>query len=558
MFKEKFANRFKTAKRDERGGVLSIFVVITFITLIVFAGAGIDFMRFESERTKLQTNLDNAVLAATLLRDETDVTTQAVFDEYMSTSDMTFDFEARLTKNEISLGARSIEAEADIEVGTYFIRLVGLNSLDHTAVSGAQEVANIEVSLVLDISGSMGDNGRLEALKEAVQPFLRGLLPETGENDDNVSINVVPYSHSISTGPDLWNAVFDQDGGIGGSWCAEFEDSAFNSIELPSDLDVLPMPQFGREFSLTDDTNWALTGPYCRENELFSQVTLASNNYDALNAQVQALTAGGWTSIHDAAKWGFATLDPAMQGVFQTMSGLDSDNPKKVPSVFTSGSDPRPVSYDNEETIKIMVLMTDGANTRHYEIGADFLPQVSDVTGEIDETTNQSGAYLREAGSEVDIDGNLVLDADGNEISLDTKIVFGNDSFGVANSEEERTEHMFTELGWYDLWDRVSTRYYEEEMDIEADTVATLPLTAEQMDGRAEDLCDLAKADRGDGSSKIIVYTIAFQAPAAGDALMDACATDGPDFYQSAADSEELKKSYKRILDSIVKLRLTR
>jgi len=58
---------FTNFKRDERGA-FSVFIIGIFTTMILVAGAAIDFVRFEAVRSSIQYNLDRAVLAAASMR----------------------------------------------------------------------------------------------------------------------------------------------------------------------------------------------------------------------------------------------------------------------------------------------------------------------------------------------------------------------------------------------------------------------------------------------------------------------------------------------------------
>ncbi|HHX89411.1 MAG TPA: hypothetical protein GX700_06470, partial [Paracoccus sp.] len=56
-------------------GSLSIFSLFLFVGLLLIAGVGIDIMRYEQERVRLQGAVDRAVLAAASLRQTQDVET---------------------------------------------------------------------------------------------------------------------------------------------------------------------------------------------------------------------------------------------------------------------------------------------------------------------------------------------------------------------------------------------------------------------------------------------------------------------------------------------------
>lgn len=73
----------------------------------------------------------------------------------------------------------------------YFLPLVGINDLSAPGHSTAeQRVTNVEITLVLDVSGSMNSNNKLTNLKAAAKEFV-----DTGLNSDpehRIAIALVP------------------------------------------------------------------------------------------------------------------------------------------------------------------------------------------------------------------------------------------------------------------------------------------------------------------------------------------------------------------------------
>ncbi len=57
---KRFGARFR---RDEDGAIM-LFSLFMFMMILFIGGSGVDLMRFETERAKLQSTLDRAVLAA--------------------------------------------------------------------------------------------------------------------------------------------------------------------------------------------------------------------------------------------------------------------------------------------------------------------------------------------------------------------------------------------------------------------------------------------------------------------------------------------------------------
>ena len=59
-----------------------------------------------------------------------------------------------------------------------------------------ESIGNVEISLVLDVSGSMRNNNRLVNLKRAAKEFVQTMDDNT--EDGKMSISIVPYSTQVS------------------------------------------------------------------------------------------------------------------------------------------------------------------------------------------------------------------------------------------------------------------------------------------------------------------------------------------------------------------------
>jgi len=91
----------------------------------------------------------------------------------------------------------------------------------------------------------------------------------------------------------------------------------------------------------------------------YEQIIAFSQDTDVLKGRIDQYRARANTSIHIGMKWGVALLDPTFRPVVQEMS-LDN----KIDASFSA----RPASYDDPETLKTVVLMTDGQNVNTTRI----------------------------------------------------------------------------------------------------------------------------------------------------------------------------------------------
>jgi Flp pilus assembly protein TadG len=182
----------------EEDGVMVAFSMLMLLTMLVVGGIGVDIMRYEMDRARLQNTLDRAVLAAADMDQElkaddvvTDYFTKAGLAQYLTGIDV-----------QEGLGSKRVEASAESEFNTFFLKLMGIDTLTARANGAAMEsIDGLEISLVLDVSGSMNSNSRLTRLKPAARDFVSAILEssETG----SVSISVIPYATQVNAGAQI-------------------------------------------------------------------------------------------------------------------------------------------------------------------------------------------------------------------------------------------------------------------------------------------------------------------------------------------------------------------
>ena len=229
-------------RSDESGDIL-VFSVFTLVVMAIIGGIAVDIGYYERSRTDLQTSLDSAVLAAASLSQ--DMEPQEVVESYMASagfSDLAIDVVS--TKEEIGdiLVGRTVKASLLDAHETLLMRLFGQETLDLGVTAQATErVEDIEISLVLDVSGSMGLNAynqtdyrKINALKSAARDFVQDILSEAEE--DRVSISIVPYSTKVNAGEALLSAYTVSDEHTY-SHCLDFEEDDFLTSGIDPDTE---------------------------------------------------------------------------------------------------------------------------------------------------------------------------------------------------------------------------------------------------------------------------------------------------------------------------------
>ncbi|PSK81568.1 Flp pilus assembly protein TadG [Limimaricola soesokkakensis] len=365
MITQKFKTACRRFCRDESGAIMALSLFL-FLAMIAIGGLGVDVANYERNRTLLQTHLDNAVLAAASLTQELDP--KEVVRSYLvaaGAGDLAPDVEVKTEQVGGLTVGRTVTASVDGALNTFFLKMFGYSELGlHVVAQATERVEDIEISLVLDVSGSMGldaygrtDYRKINQLKTAAKDFVTDVLSEAEPN--RVSISLVPYSTKVNAGAALLGG-YKTTNEHGYSHCVDFNASDF----LRSGIDPTWTLQRTGHFQfqgadLDDPTKGQWT---CRIDNGF-EITPLSQSISVLHNRIDALSPEGSTSIDMGVKWGLALLDPSAQAPVRRLIGQG-----RVDGAFQG----RPRSYDTPESVKVLVIMTDGKNDTEYRLNPGY------------------------------------------------------------------------------------------------------------------------------------------------------------------------------------------
>ena len=541
------------AKKED--GTLLIFGVYVFVMMLMVVGWGIDLMHYERERAALQYTLDRAVLAAADL-DQT-LPPEEVVADYFEKSGLGESLSGVSVSE--GLNYREVFASAEIEMNTQFMHMTGIDTLTAPALSKAEErVDAVEISLVLDVSGSMNSNNRLPNLRVAAKDFVDSMDANT--EDDKLSISIVPYATQVSIPQSLFaqlNTSEEHDY----SRCLNFEFNHFDQTEIAASTPYQRTMHFDPWYYYDGrkDDPVAIVGmdegldsslPVC-EALSSREALVMQQDPEALKSYIDNLIGRGNTSIDIGMKWGTAMLDPLFNDLVGTMIS-DGD----VPAVFAD----RPYSFEETNTLKVVVVMSDGQNTSQYFINDDFRTGDSDVFWH-----EETQVY-----SILNPDDNLYYQYDeaGQFYGRWADYPYGQDGAGCHESDAggawECGNWTFdgddpVRLEYPDLWARTSVaqnayyNYYPwyDSNNIWNDWYYNVRnyVAYDEKDLRTKEICDTAK-DAG-----IVVFSIGFEAPTRGQTVLKECASSPAHYYD--VDGLEIADAFSSIASSIRKLRLT-
>jgi len=539
--------RSRAFRRDENG-VLVIFGLVLFVLMAMMGGLAIDFMKFEQTRTTLQNTLDRSTLAAASLTQTLDPET--VVRDYMDKAGLS----EYLTGVEVNEGInfREVIAQATADTEPYFLHMIGIDELDAPGYSAAeQRITNIEIVLVLDVSGSMLNNNRLTNLRSAANEFVATVLNSDAEN--RISIALVPFNGQVNLGTTL-RAKFTTtlNPNVANMNCVDLPAAAYDGFGVPRTLS-LPMTANSDTFTGTAGASTSFftpssntySGPTNTGNATVNLnnrwcpplagniVRLPSYNIPQLQGYINGLTAVGATSINAGMKWGMTLIDPAARPMFDEF--MDEN---QVASYYTG----RPYEFSDDDAMKIVVLMTDGEHFAEERVNDTYKTGVSPI--------------WRSAN-----DGNY---------SIFHASQPGTAKFWVPHLSVWQTTAWTNDatpavpLNWTTVWTNlrmsyVAWQFYARPLGTSTATRNTIYQTWIQafrsqtpigtMNTQLQSACTQAK------TSGVIVYGIAFEAPAGGATQIAGCASSPSHYFN--ATGLQINTAFRAIASNISQLRLT-
>ncbi|MEL6921707.1 MAG: TadE/TadG family type IV pilus assembly protein, partial [Pseudomonadota bacterium] len=341
-------------------GSMTIFAVFMFLMMLLVGGIGVDLMRNEMDRTRLQATVDRAVLAAADLDQPLDP--DAVVRDYFDKAGMS-QYLSSVTVEQ-GLNFRTVTANASTATPTQFMRIMGVEELPVPARGQAQErVSDVEISMVLDISGSMGWDSKMANLQTAAKTFVDTVINEA--NEDLISISLVPYTAQVNAGWDIFSELSTTHV-HNYSYCVDFEvaDFSLTGLEL-SNHTYEQMQHFDQGWNYSNP----VSNPGCPKRD-FEEIVAFSQDAESLKTTIGKYKARANTAIHLGMKWGVALLDPS----FQPITGALNDD-DLVDDVFAN----RPSEYSDPDTLKTVVLMTDGQNVDTQRIQPWYYNSSSEI-----------------------------------------------------------------------------------------------------------------------------------------------------------------------------------
>ncbi len=352
------ANIIKYAKAVLRGkdGNITTSFALTLIPLMTMVGLSLDFSRVEGAANQVQYALDTAVLAAARELQENasdnDIKKQAqnFFDASLSANKINASCDAlSIIPNRTTY---AIVGSVSCSQKTTLSGLIGMSELKFKKESHTQYgVGKLDVAFMFDTSGSMGNDKRMDDLKHAAREAVKTILKSQVKDPEDVRIAISTYATSVNVGETYFKAVTDEDPNK--TECTKWKIKK-GKYECKKWTQVSSTCVTGREG--TQKYTDAAPGlgawmGYSTTSCNSATLTPLTNHQGTLISQISTLPTSGSTAGHLGIAWAWYLISP------------------KWTSIWPAGSAPR--AYDDPDTTKVAILMTDGEFNVDYMSNGD-------------------------------------------------------------------------------------------------------------------------------------------------------------------------------------------
>lgn len=562
-------------------GSLAILTVILFVLMTFMGGLAIDLMRYEQTRTALQNTLDRATLASASLTQT--LNPKSVVNDYFDKAGMS-QYLDQVTVTE-GLNFRNVVADASAATNPFFLNLLtsdgrinaGIEQRKQLLANGhsmaEQRINNVEIALVLDVSGSMASNNKLVNLKSAAKEFIQTVMSSDAEA--KIAITLVPFNGQVNLGADLrlkYSALAN-DPGYNNVNCVDMPASVYTTTGIATTA-AMSMTAHADTYSSTNktngyvnftDTNYGIgyNATYNAGNVWCPPlanniVRLPQRSISTLKGYIDGLSAIGATSINAGMKWGLTMMDPTLRTAFSQFRAAG-----KIPSELIG----RPFDYSDQEAMKVIVLMTDGEHFAQQRVQETYKSGLSPIF-KSDDDGNYSifldnGSASSTSNPRYYVPLSNTWQAGPYNVAKTTCTTTGSGKNKVTTCSS--VDGKATQVPWVQIWRdmRVSyvawqfyarplggsnssnrTYYYNLAM---GSFVTEVPTGT--MDDQLQTMCELAK------QNGVIVYGIAFEAPTNGQTQIKKCATSPAHYFN--AQGLQISTAFRSIASNISQLRLT-
>jgi len=194
----------KTLQEFRQANAANVTITFAFATIpmIGFIGAAVDYSHGNAVKAQLQAAADSTALmlskdAASLTNSQIQTKANDYFKALYTRTDST-GLTVSATYN--TTNGSQVIVNANANVKTDFMGLMGISQLN-VGVNSQVKWGNtkLRVALVLDTTGSMAADGKIDALKTATKALL-DQLKSAAAKDGDVYVSIIPFSKDVNVG----------------------------------------------------------------------------------------------------------------------------------------------------------------------------------------------------------------------------------------------------------------------------------------------------------------------------------------------------------------------
>jgi len=336
---------------NARGGVAPLMAVVA-VPVMAAVGMAVDYSRVNAARTAFQVSLDATALM--LSKDAATETSKALQTEATKTFNSLFSrpevTDVNVTPLYTSAGGSKLTLNGTAVVHTNFLGVIGIDHVDIKSLSvSSWGNTRLRVALVLDNTGSMASDGKMDALKTASHNLLTQ-LQQAAVHPEDVYVSIVPFSKDVNFGSsnyaqswlrwDLWEEVNGSCSNT--SYSNRTSCQSHSKVWTPAAHNTWNGCVTDRDQNFDTTNSAAAVGSTQYPTEQYSSCSASliplTNDWTALNAKIDTMVPVGNTNQAIGLQVGWQTL---------------TATPFTVPPV-----DP---DYKYQTVI---ILLTDGLNTQ--------------------------------------------------------------------------------------------------------------------------------------------------------------------------------------------------
>lgn len=349
------ANRLRSLPGDRRA-VVSVYFAVTMTAISLMMLAALDLLRVGLLRSQVQTALDAAVLAAGYNLAAPEAEWKADATAYFNANMANGYLGSTVATPTIAVTTNAatgmhVTMSASVTVPLMVTAFTNAGAMTLSLTTGARKRtrANVEMVLAIDNTGSMADDGKMDAAQTAAKQVVATML---GTNSGgNTYLGLVPFNETVRVGRNAntlkwlvneagydtskWDGCLFERTDAGGNFAIERNAPSANKFRAYRDATYWEYGKKKKHGGTTacwpGDDNCDYIGPNYQELSSQSGCVTAPVNFltsvrGTLDAAIDSMDAGGSTMVAAGVMWGWRMLSPSWRGTWEANSTLPKDN----------------------------------------------------------------------------------------------------------------------------------------------------------------------------------------------------------------------------------------